>query len=114
MCSRRSDSCARSAVRIRSITTIRFRPGRSSRTGACLMFKPLKFTLAMAGAVIFAFPACAEQKKPFGYGTPATQQQIAGWDIDARGDDGAGLPPGKGNVSHGAEIFSEQCAACHG
>ncbi len=78
------------------------------------MFKPLKFTLAMAGAVIFAFPACAEQKKPFGYGTPATQQQIAGWDIDARGDDGAGLPPGKGTVSHGAEIFSEQCAACHG
>ena len=31
----------------------------------------------------------------FGYGTPATPEQIAGWDIDVRGDDGAGLPPAR-------------------
>ena len=43
-----------------------------------------------------------------------TPEQIAGWDIDARGDDGVGLPPGKGTVEQGAEVYAEQCAACHG
>ena len=38
MCSRPSRNCERCAARIRSITTIRSRPGRSSRTGACSMF----------------------------------------------------------------------------
>ncbi len=44
----------------------------------------------------------------------ATPAQIAGWDIDVRGDDGLGLPPGKGSVERGAEVFADQCAACHG
>ena len=44
----------------------------------------------------------------------ATPEQIAGWDIDVRGEDGAGLPPGKGTVERGAEVYAEQCAACHG
>ena len=34
-----------------------------------------------------------------------TPAQIAGWDIDARGDDGAGLPPGKGSVDEGYRGF---------
>jgi mono/diheme cytochrome c family protein len=50
----------------------------------------------------------------FGYGRPATPQEIAGWNIDVRGDDGAGLPPGRGTVENGANLFIEQCAACHG
>jgi mono/diheme cytochrome c family protein len=50
----------------------------------------------------------------FGYGTPPAAEQIAGWDIDVRGDDGAGLPPGKGRVQKGGEIFADQCAVCHG
>lgn len=78
------------------------------------MFKPLKLALIGAGAMAFAVAAQAQQKKPYGYGTPATQQQISGWDIDARGDDGEGLPAGKGNVARGTEVFAEQCAACHG
>ena len=44
----------------------------------------------------------------------ATPAQIAGWDIDVRGEDGAGLPAGKGTVDRGAEVYAEQCAACHG
>ena len=44
----------------------------------------------------------------------ATPAQIAGWDIDVRGEDGAGLPPGKGTVDRGADVYAEQCAACHG
>ena len=50
----------------------------------------------------------------FGYGKPATPDEIAGWNIDVRGGDGAGLPDGKGTVDHGADVFGEQCAACHG
>jgi mono/diheme cytochrome c family protein len=50
----------------------------------------------------------------FGYGKPASPAEIAGWDIDVRGDDGAGLPSGKGTVRRGAEVYAEQCAICHG
>jgi len=50
----------------------------------------------------------------FGYGKPATAAEIAGWDIDVHGQDGIGLPDGKGTVDHGADVFGQQCAACHG
>lgn len=46
-------------------------------------------------------------------GRPALPQEIAAWDIDVR-PDGQGLPPGKGNVKQGEEIFLERCATCHG
>ena len=58
--------------------------------------------------------AGAAEPGSFGYGSVATPAQIAGWDIDVRGEDGAGLPPGKGTVTRGAEVYAEQCAACHG
>lgn len=61
-----------------------------------------------------AFAARAGSPGPFGYGKPATADEVAGWNIDARGTDGAGLPPGKGAVGHGADVFAQQCAACHG
>src|SRR5665647_456120 len=116
MCSRRSRSCASSADRIRSITTIRSRPGRSSRTGACSMFSSRKLSLLLGVGMIAAGGAFASAAEPgrFGYGKTATPEQIAGWDIDARGDDGGGLPPGKGTVERGTEVFADQCAACHG
>ncbi|MFV2092585.1 MAG: c-type cytochrome, partial [Hyphomicrobiales bacterium] len=46
-------------------------------------------------------------------GRPATNEEIAAWDIDIR-HDGTGLPPRRGTVTGGGEIFSETCAACHG
>lgn len=48
-----------------------------------------------------------------GLGTPATPEQIAGWDIDVR-PDGLGLPQGKGTAAQGEAIFQERCATCHG
>ncbi len=39
--------------------------------------------------------------------------EIAGWNIDIDRD-GQNLPAGRGTVSHGAEVFAQQCAACHG
>jgi mono/diheme cytochrome c family protein len=68
------------------------------------------------GAVLLATTgfAGAAELGSFGYGRLATPEQIAGWDIDVRGEDGAGLPPGKGTVNRGEEVYAEQCAACHG
>jgi cytochrome c len=59
-------------------------------------------------------PALAGERQPFGYGRTPTAAEIAGWDIDARGDDGKGLPPGKGDVARGVDVFADQCAVCHG
>jgi S-disulfanyl-L-cysteine oxidoreductase SoxD len=49
----------------------------------------------------------------YGFGRPATPQEIAGWDIDVS-PSGAGLPPGQGDVRQGAAIFADKCASCHG
>jgi cytochrome c len=70
--------------------------------------------LAGIGIMIATIAATAAEPGYFGYGTRPTPEQLAGWDIDVRGDDGAGLPPGKGSVQRGGEIYAEQCAACHG
>jgi len=48
-----------------------------------------------------------------GIGQPATKEQVAGWDTDVRAD-GAGLPPGRGTVAQGEELYTQHCAACHG
>ena len=58
--------------------------------------------------------AVAAEPGHFGYGAAATPEQIKGWDIDVRGDDGAGLPAGSGTVARGEDVYAEQCAACHG
>src|SRR3984957_12849499 len=116
MCSRPLRSYGSCAEQTRSITTIRSRPGRSSRTGACSMSSSRKAALLLGASLMLA--ACpfarAEQPGHFGYGQIATAAEIKGWDIDARGDDGAGLPSGKGSVERGTEVFADQCAACHG
>jgi S-disulfanyl-L-cysteine oxidoreductase SoxD len=64
--------------------------------------------------LLCSFSVRAESPGYFGYGKVATPAEIVGWNIDARGTDGAGLPEGKGNVDHGAEVFIQQCAPCHG
>jgi S-disulfanyl-L-cysteine oxidoreductase SoxD len=70
----------------------------------------------LLGAALIATAAAAGAAEPghFGYGRIATPEEIAGWNIDVRGDDGAGLPPGSVTVAKGTEVFAEQCAACHG
>ena len=60
-----------------------------------------------------ALCASAQAAERYGIGRPATPAEIAGWNIDI-GRDGSGLPPGSGSVSHGREVFAQQCAACHG
>ena len=65
-------------------------------------------TLALVAATTFA---AAEPK--FGFGKRASDAEIASWNIDVD-KDGKWLPSGKGSVKQGAELFANQCAACHG
>lgn len=78
------------------------------------MSSSLKAGLALLAGIATMGGAMAAEPGHYGYGTIATPAQIAGWNIDVRGDDGLGLPPGKGTVAHGADVFADQCAACHG
>lgn len=60
--------------------------------------------------------AAREATKPspkLGLGRIALPEEIAAWDTDVR-PDGKGLPPGKGTVAQGDQLFQAQCAACHG
>jgi hypothetical protein len=49
----------------------------------------------------------------FGFGEPATEQDIARVAI-AIPADGKGLPPGTGNYARGKQVYEVACAACHG
>lgn len=49
----------------------------------------------------------------FGVGHPASESDIALWNIDVS-PDGQGLPPGQGTVKQGAQLYATKCAACHG
>ena len=67
-----------------------------------------KGLLAAAMALTLASPVLA-----YDFGRPATQDEIALWNIDVR-PDGKGLPPGSGTVMQGKQVFAENCAGCHG
>ena len=71
------------------------------------MSRFLKFTAVL---IVASGPAFASG---FDLGRPATQDEIAAWDIDVR-PDGMGLPEGSGDVWTGEEVFAERCAVCHG
>jgi len=75
------------------------------------MWKCLK-AATLALAVLGAASAFAAERK-LNIGRPATPAEIAGWDIDVR-PDGQGLPPGKGSVKDGEQVYITKCAACHG
>ena len=77
--------------------------------------RSLVFT-SVLGCFAVVGNATAEESKSagyYGYGMPATAEQIAGWDIDVR-PDGLGLPEGSGTVEDGEWLYEEKCASCHG
>ena len=69
-----------------------------------------RFLKLTAAAALLAAPAAAGD---FGLGRPATENEVKAWDIDIR-PDGQGLPDGSGTVADGEEIYTNQCAYCHG
>src|ERR1700710_3168903 len=70
--------------------------------------------LRIVAFAVFAFTSAipAQAQSPYGIGRAATPAEIAGWNIDIDRE-GHNLPPGNGTVSHGHEVFDQQCAACH-
>ena len=51
---------------------------------------------------------------PSGLGRPPTQAELRAWDISIS-PDGTELPPGSGNATAGALVFTQRgCAGCHG
>ena len=64
-------------------------------------------------AILALQPVQAAEPGHYGFGSPATSEQIAGWDIDVR-PDGKGLPPGEGSVEDGEWLYEAKCASCHG
>lgn len=63
--------------------------------------------------VMLGWNATSTAAERYGFGTPATPEQIAGWNIDVA-PDGKSLPPGHGTVQQGKNIYAAQCAVCHG
>jgi S-disulfanyl-L-cysteine oxidoreductase SoxD len=47
-------------------------------------------------------------------GKPVSEADVASWNIDIRTPDGQGLPPGRGSVAEGRQIYAAKCVACHG
>ncbi len=69
-----------------------------------------RFLELAAATLLIASPALGDG---LGLGRPATPAEIEAWDIDIR-PDGQGLPEGRGTVAMGEEVFTDQCAVCHG
>ena len=63
--------------------------------------------------IIFLVNSVVASDRKFNLGQIATKEEVAGWDIDVR-PDGLGAPIGSGTALIGEEIYTEQCAACHG
>jgi S-disulfanyl-L-cysteine oxidoreductase SoxD len=79
-------------------------------------FKTSTLLIVAAAAFVCAASAWAQTAHPpgyYGYGRAPTAAEIKGWAISVR-PDGQGLPSGQGNVNDGANVYADQCAACHG
>lgn len=66
-------------------------------------------------ALLFMWPRPRPSRPPerFGFGTPATADEIRRADSDVT-PDGDGLPPGRGTVPEGEAIYRTRCSGCHG
>ena len=71
----------------------------------------MRNTIILAVALVGVGAASAQEGPDLG--VPATQEQIAGWDISI-GPDGAGLPAGSGTAAAGKAVYEAKCLACHG
>ena len=71
-----------------------------------------RFILSFSLIIFLANTTIASDRK-FNLGQIATKAQVVGGDIDVR-PDGLGAPIGSGTALFGEEVYTEQCAACHG
>ena len=70
--------------------------------------------LAFASLALLFGASVLAQSQTFGIGRTPTAEEIRAWDISI-GPTGEELPPGKGTVREGAQLYrSKGCAGCHG
>ncbi len=71
--------------------------------------------LVVAGVAAAALPFRQQRRYPprFGFGRPATADDIRKADTDVR-PDGHGLPHDSGTVAAGEVVYKQRCIACHG
>lgn len=83
------------------------------------MSKSAKLLAVAMLACAMSTPALAQSKAEvkggprYNIGRAPTPEEIRGWDIDVR-PDGQGLPEGKGTVTQGEKLFTDNCSVCHG
>lgn len=77
------------------------------------MFSLAKRTLAALALVSPVALAASYPEAINQFGRPATDEEVAAWDIDVR-PDFKGLPEGAGSVEDGEALWLEKCAVCHG
>jgi cytochrome c len=77
------------------------------------MFSHKAFRLFAATTLCALAAAHAGAQESPGLGTPISAEDLAPWDISVQ-PDGAGLPPGSGNVARGAQVYATHCVMCHG
>ena len=71
------------------------------------LLKVLAFALLMGASVL-------AQSATYGVGRTPTAEEIRAWDISI-GPHGEELPPGRGTVRDGAQLYrTKGCAGCHG
>ena len=77
------------------------------------LLKMLKFLNFFLAVIIFITINSFSYSDSLGLGRPATKNEVLAWDIDIR-PDGRGLPIGSGSVLIGEEVYTDNCASCHG
>ena len=71
-------------------------------------------TLALALPALLFGASVLAQSATYGVGRTPTAEEIRAWDISI-GPTGEELPPGRGTVREGAQLYrSKGCAGCHG
>ncbi len=68
---------------------------------------------ALAALLLLWAVGAVQAQRLDGIGRAATPAEVAAWDIDVR-PDFRGLPPGRGTVRQGEQLWEAQCASCHG
>lgn len=78
-------------------------------------------TFCLAVMVMAGVAGCSNQgrlrevpRASASLGQPVSEAALAPWNIDVRGPDGRGLPPGGGTAIAGKPIYEAKCAMCHG
>jgi mono/diheme cytochrome c family protein len=80
-----------------------------------LLVAAILLLLVLGAAVVDVWPRFRRLQMPerFGFGTPASPEEIRKADTDVT-PDGGGLPHDSGTVAQGESIYRLRCSKCHG